>query len=92
MPALFSHASQPHASAAAVVRGGLCRALAPRLSTVGEREYTALLPRVEALQLSGQPDSRILTMCAKRTGELAVDELYKLMQFGGVDVPFADFV
>jgi hypothetical protein len=31
-------------------------------------------------------------MCAKRTGELAVGELYKLMQFGGVDAPFADFV
>jgi hypothetical protein len=31
-------------------------------------------------------------MCAKRTGELAVGELYKLMELGGVDVPFADFV
>jgi hypothetical protein len=92
LPALFSHATHPHTSVAAVVRGGLRRALAPRLSAVGEREFTALLPRVEALQLSGQPDSRILTMCAKRTGELAVGELYKLMQFGGVDAPFADFV
>ncbi|KAK1667451.1 hypothetical protein QYE76_055610 [Lolium multiflorum] len=49
-------------------------------------------PRVEALRLSELPDSRVLTMCAKRTGELAVGVLYKLMQFGGVDVPFADFV
>ncbi|CAM0878679.1 unnamed protein product [Alopecurus aequalis] len=92
MPALFSHARLPLASVAMVVECGLRAALVTRLTVVGEREFAALSPILDAVRLTNVEDCRRLTRCAKKAGALDVGTLYRLHQFGGVEAPFVAFV
>jgi hypothetical protein len=91
-PALFSHATKPQASVAAVLRRGVRESLVARLTVEAENELDRVMRLVAAVQLSDVPDSRLLVRCFKKGGALAVCELYTLLLTGGVTAPYASFV
>jgi hypothetical protein len=92
MPALFSHATKPRASVAAVLDKGVRESLVARLTIEDEDELGQVLHLIELVSLSDVPDSRTLIRCAKKGGDLDVGALYALLLTGGVTVPYANFV
>jgi hypothetical protein len=92
MPALFTHATNHQVSVAAVVRDGLRHHLVPRLTVVAAAELASADALLGAIRLSDGDDSRYLTRCAKKGGELHAVALYKLSFDMGNVAPFAAFV
>jgi hypothetical protein len=76
MPVLFSHATKPRASIAAVLEKGVRESLVTRLTVEAERELAHVMRLLETVQLSNTPDSRSLVRRSKKGGELAVGDLY----------------
>jgi hypothetical protein len=89
---LLSHALDAEATVAAVLQCGVRRALVPRLSSEGARQLPTLLELVSGVALTSAVDSRALTRCRRKDGALDASALYKLRTWGGVDVPFYNFV
>jgi hypothetical protein len=92
MPVLFSHATKPRASIAAVLEKGVRESLVTRLTVEAERELAHVMRLLETVQLSNTPDSRSLIRCSKKGGELAVGDLYSLLLTSGIAAPYASFV
>jgi hypothetical protein len=75
-----------------VLRRGVRTSLVPHLNATGERQLLGLLTIVEGFPLTGDADARSLSRCAKPSSALDPAALFKLLMFGGVDVPFHGFV
>jgi hypothetical protein len=92
-PSLFSHALDKEVSVRSVLTLGVRATLVPCLNTSGCLQLPQLLDVLEgAAPLSDGVDVKSLTRCSKKNGALDAAELYKLCTWGGVDVPYHDFV
>jgi hypothetical protein len=92
MPALFTHATNQLVSVAAVMRDGIRHHLVPRLTTVATTGLASADALLGAIRLSDGDDSRSLSRCAKKGGELHAAALYKLSFDMSSVAPFAAFV
>jgi hypothetical protein len=92
-PALFSHALDKEVCVGSVLSAGVLSSLVPRLNTSGRLQLPLILDILaSATPLSGDVDKRCLSRCSKRGGALDAAELFRLCTWGGVNVPYHDFV
>lgn len=90
--ALLSHTTDVEAMVWHVREHGLDLVLVPRLTTAGVAERVALLALVHGAPAASGDDERSLVLCSGAHGRLVTGAVYALERFGGVRVPFADFI
>jgi hypothetical protein len=66
--------------------------LVPCLTVVATRELEDVSALIGDTRLSHSDNSRVLSRCAKKKGDLDVGALYQLTCFGGVTASFHEFV